>query len=165
MKKQAQKTPDIVGLITQLQEQVAVLDKKLDALISRSPSQPADVKPVPRPAVPPVNPSVQGGAKPQGQRRERQMHQATCADCKKACEVPFKPAGDRPVYCKECFLHRKNGPGLRVAVEPAPKEVPLVQTVVQASIDVPESPVKAKKKPAPARKPAAKKKPVVKKKK
>jgi CxxC-x17-CxxC domain-containing protein len=31
------------------------------------------------------------------------MHAATCANCGKACEVPFKPAGDKPVYCKDCF--------------------------------------------------------------
>lgn len=38
----------------------------------------------------------------------REMHKATCADCGKECEVPFKPSGDRPVYCKECFRkHRK----------------------------------------------------------
>jgi len=38
----------------------------------------------------------------------REMHKATCADCKKECEVPFKPREDRPVYCKECFAKRKN---------------------------------------------------------
>jgi CxxC-x17-CxxC domain-containing protein len=38
----------------------------------------------------------------------REMHKAVCADCKKECEVPFKPSGDRPVYCKECYpKHRK----------------------------------------------------------
>lgn len=31
------------------------------------------------------------------------MHQATCADCGQSCEVPFKPTGDRPVYCSNCF--------------------------------------------------------------
>ena len=41
--------------------------------------------------------------------RPREMHKATCADCKKECEVPFKPSGDRPVYCKECFSKRKGG--------------------------------------------------------
>ena len=38
----------------------------------------------------------------------KEMHKATCADCKKECEVPFKPREDRPVYCKECFLKRRN---------------------------------------------------------
>ena len=41
-------------------------------------------------------------------RGPREMHKATCADCKKECEVPFKPSGDRPVYCRECFSKRKN---------------------------------------------------------
>ena len=35
----------------------------------------------------------------------REMHKATCADCKKECEVPFKPIEGRPVYCKECYLN------------------------------------------------------------
>ncbi|MBI3615596.1 MAG: DNA-directed RNA polymerase [Candidatus Omnitrophica bacterium] len=39
----------------------------------------------------------------------REMHKATCGDCQKECEVPFKPSGDRPVYCKECFSKRKAG--------------------------------------------------------
>ncbi len=38
----------------------------------------------------------------------REMHKATCADCKKECEVPFKPSGDRPIYCKDCFSKRKD---------------------------------------------------------
>lgn len=35
------------------------------------------------------------------------LHRAICADCHKDCEVPFKPSGERPVYCKECFKKRK----------------------------------------------------------
>ncbi len=38
----------------------------------------------------------------------REMHKATCAECKKECEVPFKPREDRPVYCKDCFKKRKD---------------------------------------------------------
>jgi len=34
---------------------------------------------------------------------DRQMHEATCAECGKRCEVPFKPTGDKPVYCNDCF--------------------------------------------------------------
>ena len=37
----------------------------------------------------------------------RQMHKAVCAECGKECEVPFKPSGDRPVYCKECFSKKR----------------------------------------------------------
>lgn len=39
--------------------------------------------------------------------RPREMHKATCAECKEECEVPFKPSGDRPVYCRDCFAKRK----------------------------------------------------------
>jgi CxxC-x17-CxxC domain-containing protein len=33
----------------------------------------------------------------------RQMFDVTCAKCGKATQVPFKPRGDRPVYCNDCF--------------------------------------------------------------
>jgi len=39
--------------------------------------------------------------------RPREMHKATCDECKKECEVPFKPTGDKPVYCKECYAERR----------------------------------------------------------
>ncbi|MBI5134078.1 MAG: hypothetical protein HZA81_01710 [Candidatus Taylorbacteria bacterium] len=42
-----------------------------------------------------------GGGKSFG--RPLEMFQATCASCGKSCEVPFKPNGKKPVYCKECF--------------------------------------------------------------
>lgn len=31
------------------------------------------------------------------------MHQATCAECGKPCEVPFRPTDGKPVYCNVCF--------------------------------------------------------------
>jgi CxxC-x17-CxxC domain-containing protein len=37
----------------------------------------------------------------------REMHKATCADCGQETEVPFKPSGDRPVYCRECYQKHK----------------------------------------------------------
>ena len=41
-------------------------------------------------------------------RRPREMHKATCAECKKECEVPFKPTEGKPVYCKECYMKKKD---------------------------------------------------------
>jgi len=32
-----------------------------------------------------------------------QMHPATCSKCGQSCEVPFRPTGDRPVFCNNCF--------------------------------------------------------------
>ena len=37
----------------------------------------------------------------------REMYDAVCAECGKPCQVPFKPTGERPVYCSECFAKRK----------------------------------------------------------
>jgi len=34
---------------------------------------------------------------------QRQMYDAICAMCGLAIQVPFKPDGSRPVYCKECL--------------------------------------------------------------
>jgi len=38
-----------------------------------------------------------------GYRQSRQMHPAVCSNCGKDTEVPFKPSGERPVYCRDCF--------------------------------------------------------------
>ncbi|MFH1133226.1 MAG: CxxC-x17-CxxC domain-containing protein [Nanoarchaeota archaeon] len=35
------------------------------------------------------------------------MHKATCSDCGKECEVPFRPREGRPVYCRDCFQKRR----------------------------------------------------------
>ena len=36
------------------------------------------------------------------------MHKATCAECKRNCEVPFKPSGNKPVLCRDCFGEQRN---------------------------------------------------------
>jgi len=41
--------------------------------------------------------------------RERpEMHSAICSSCGKECQLPFRPSGDRPVYCSDCFA-KTNG--------------------------------------------------------
>ena len=44
-----------------------------------------------------------GGGYSQG---PREMHPAVCAECGKDTMVPFRPRGDRPVYCSDCFSKR-----------------------------------------------------------
>jgi len=39
-------------------------------------------------------------------REERTMYKITCSDCGKEAEVPFKPDGERPVYCRDCYRKR-----------------------------------------------------------
>lgn len=36
-------------------------------------------------------------------RQQREMYPAICAECGKETQVPFRPSGDRPVYCSDCF--------------------------------------------------------------
>jgi CxxC-x17-CxxC domain-containing protein len=36
-------------------------------------------------------------------QRQREMHDAVCASCGKATQVPFEPREGRPVYCSDCY--------------------------------------------------------------
>ena len=42
-----------------------------------------------------------------GQGRSREMHSVICAECGMETEVPFKPDGSRPVYCRDCYSKHK----------------------------------------------------------
>jgi CxxC-x17-CxxC domain-containing protein len=35
------------------------------------------------------------------------LHKTICNSCQKECEVPFKPTGNKPVFCRDCF--KNNG--------------------------------------------------------
>lgn len=101
--------PDLAGLINKVQQQLIVLERKLDALISQSSSKrPYEERQSQRPFQRFDSTNHQTEGRQDNAYRERVMHKAVCAECNKACEVPFKPSGDRPVYCKECFTARKN---------------------------------------------------------
>lgn len=39
--------------------------------------------------------------------RERQMYDVICANCGAKTQVPFKPNGEKPVYCKDCYQSMK----------------------------------------------------------
>jgi CxxC-x17-CxxC domain-containing protein len=44
------------------------------------------------------------GGNDRGGREDRpQMYKAICAECGDNCEVPFRPSGERPVLCRDCF--------------------------------------------------------------
>lgn len=36
-------------------------------------------------------------------RAPREEHEVVCAECGAQTTVPFKPTGDRPVKCRDCF--------------------------------------------------------------
>ncbi len=45
----------------------------------------------------------QGGAGGGYGGGQREMHPAVCAQCGVDTMVPFRPSGDKPVYCSDCF--------------------------------------------------------------
>jgi CxxC-x17-CxxC domain-containing protein len=42
-------------------------------------------------------------------RGPREMHSVICAECGKDATVPFRPRGDRPVYCSDCYSRQGGG--------------------------------------------------------
>lgn len=50
-----------------------------------------------------------------GPRNDRPLFKATCSNCGRDCEVPFRPTNGKPVYCSDCFekLGRGNQEGGR----------------------------------------------------
>lgn len=97
--------------------------------------------------------------------KERPMYEAICADCKQECSIPFKPTGDRPVYCKDCFSRRKNPNAFKAKEEEKPLAVSQIQpAAVAASPEVKKqkpkktnTAAKTKKKTVTAKKAAPKK--------
>ncbi len=98
--------PGVAGLINKVQQQLSAMEKKLDILISQSSKRPFEKSHSQKPSRP----------------REGTYTRAICADCKKECEVPFKPSGGRPVYCKECFSKREKGDSFYTNRDNRPEE-------------------------------------------
>ncbi len=46
-------------------------------------------------------------------RPQREMYPIVCDRCGKQAEVPFRPRGDRPVYCSDCYNQQRQGPATR----------------------------------------------------
>ncbi|HEX3027701.1 MAG TPA: zinc-ribbon domain containing protein [Clostridia bacterium] len=42
-----------------------------------------------------------------GRTNDREMFPAVCSACGKKTQVPFRPSGDKPVYCSDCFSKRR----------------------------------------------------------
>jgi CxxC-x17-CxxC domain-containing protein len=40
-------------------------------------------------------------------RFTRETYEAICAECGCTTTVPFKPKDDRPVYCRQCYMQKK----------------------------------------------------------
>ncbi|OQA52999.1 MAG: hypothetical protein BWY44_00385 [Candidatus Omnitrophica bacterium ADurb.Bin292] len=113
---------DLLALMTQLGARFESLEKKVEMVLSKgqvflsrgvvAPENHHPVSSGVRPDKPSDEPPSVGGPVPVKQAnasgRRKNLFQAVCADCRKTCEVPFKPTGERPVYCNECFRARKS---------------------------------------------------------
>ena len=47
--------------------------------------------------------SFDRGPKFGGKSSGQELFSAVCSTCGKSCEVPFRPNGEKPVYCSACF--------------------------------------------------------------
>lgn len=48
------------------------------------------------------------GFRDRGSRGTAQMHQAVCDNCRRECEVPFRPTSGKPIFCSNCFESNQN---------------------------------------------------------
>ncbi len=152
-----QDEPNLVGLINSLQQQLGAVERKIDSLISRSQPKPPEIKTFPNNLQ--FTPRPQNIPNPQQENRsrERTLHKAVCADCKKGCEVPFKPSGDRPVYCKDCFSKRKSANSFNARPNNRPIESKFVNTPPAEKKPPSENKKSVVKKSAGKKKPSPKK--------
>lgn len=69
---------------------------------------------------------------------EKRMYQAICSSCGADCEVPFRPTGDKPVYCSNCFGKDEGGKQKR-AEESSKKDFELLNAKLDRIIRVLEA--------------------------
>ena len=122
MKKSVEAGPDITDLINKIQEKLVVLEQKIDTLINKPSPRPAEVRPAHQPYQEQRYRRDHTDTRGRDNFRERVLHKAICAECKQECEVPFKPTGERPVYCKECFSKRRTGSSFNERPDNRPRE-------------------------------------------
>ena len=48
-----------------------------------------------------------------GRSERPEMFTATCDQCGRECQVPFRPTGNKPVYCSDCFEGKQDDGGSR----------------------------------------------------
>jgi CxxC-x17-CxxC domain-containing protein len=50
-----------------------------------------------------------GGGGSYRDRGPREMFSATCSNCGREAQVPFRPTSGKPVYCSDCFRTMRGG--------------------------------------------------------
>ncbi len=56
------------------------------------------------------SPRASGPRKPFVAHEASERFKATCSECHAVCEVPFRPNGKKPVYCRNCFNGKEDAP-------------------------------------------------------
>lgn len=85
------------------EEKVESEEKPAEETTSEEPKVEEDV-PAPAPTASAAEPA---GTDQQG----RTLYNVKCSNCGKDTQVPFQPSGDRPVYCRDCYMQKKNSQG------------------------------------------------------
>jgi len=104
-----QNEPSVAGLIDKVQQQLSAMERKLDILINQPSKRPFEKSYSQKPFRRFDHSQRYDRPRQDNGPRERTYTKVICADCNKECEIPFKPSGDRPVYCRECFPKHKKG--------------------------------------------------------
>ncbi len=53
------------------------------------------------------NNNRRGDSRGPQRNNRRELFTTTCSACGVETQVPFKPSGDRPVYCRDCFQNQR----------------------------------------------------------
>lgn len=81
------------------------------------------------------------------------MHDAVCDDCGNDCKVPFRPSGDKPIYCSDCFEKKGGRDGGRSrgggnpSTDKLVKNIEILNTKLDSIISLLSLPKKKKSKP------------------
>ncbi len=100
---------DLAIMVNRIENRLTSLETKIDIILSRHYEKPSIEKNLPQTIQQPNKPVQFIEPSKNSNFKERKFFKAICADCNKDCEVPFRPTGDRPVYCKECYAKRRAG--------------------------------------------------------
>ena len=81
-------------VLDRVEAQLEALNRKLDGLIKQLSQKPME-----------RSSDFDRGFDNKGNKMQ---YKATCSECGKACDLPFKPSGGRPVFCSECFAKQRD---------------------------------------------------------
>lgn len=112
---------DLALIMNKIENRLGALENKVDTLVNRS-TEKNEEKSFSKPFQHGGHSNRFDRGRGNGSFRERSFFKVICTDCNKECEVPFKPTGDRPVYCKECFVKRKEGGSYKREPDNKPRE-------------------------------------------